>query len=45
VVFENPDAERQWLSGVDILSGLPQNSDQDPFQTGAYRQLYDSAFG
>jgi hypothetical protein len=45
VVFENPDAERQWLSGVDILSGLPQNPGEDPFRNGAYRQLYESAFG
>ncbi|HEY1638775.1 MAG TPA: YkgJ family cysteine cluster protein [Rhizomicrobium sp.] len=44
-VFENPDAERQWLGGVDILSGLPQNSDADPFRNGAYRQVYESAFG
>jgi Fe-S-cluster containining protein len=44
VVFENSDAERQWLSGEDIFSGLAQNQREDPFQSGAYRQIYESAF-
>jgi hypothetical protein len=43
-VFENPDAERQWLSGVDILAGLPRDGG-DPFQDGTYRKIYEHAFG
>lgn len=43
-VMARPDAEAAWLSGEDILAGLPGNA-ADPFQVPQNRALYDAAFG
>ncbi len=43
-VLENPQAERQWLSGENVLAGLQEDPNGDPFRDSTNRQIFAAAF-
>jgi Fe-S-cluster containining protein len=43
-VLENLHAEQQWLSGENVLAGLQEDPNGDPFRNSVNRQIYAAAF-
>ncbi|HEX3665963.1 MAG TPA: YkgJ family cysteine cluster protein [Rhizomicrobium sp.] len=43
-VLENPLAEQQWLSGENVLVGLQEDPNGDPFRDSTNQQIYAAAF-
>jgi hypothetical protein len=43
-VLENPRAEEQWLGGENVLAGLQEDPNGDPFRNSTNQQIYAAAF-
>jgi hypothetical protein len=44
LAFDRPETESEWLSGKDVLTGLPRAPGSDVFEASWNRQLYEEAF-
>ena len=42
--LENGEAERQWLAGENVLAGLQEDPNGDPFRSEVNQQVYAAAF-
>jgi Fe-S-cluster containining protein len=42
--LENDEAERQWLAGENVLAGLQEDPNGDPFRSEVNQQVYAAAF-